>query len=707
MPPQPVPLPRFRFATSVATALLIAFLLLLHSGGRGGPALAQSPDTTTVVYPSTSDFFANPERGFYKHEETHSNAYVPLNQTALEGYRQNQNITLILRIFYLDDFVNGPISAGYLDAIAADFNTLRAAGLKAVVRFAYTNQLHFDANTSWPPVPPYGDATKAQMLAHLDQLAPVLQANSDVIALLQTGFIGIWGEWYYTDYFVDDPSNPGAVSDAKHAERGEILSALLAAAPEEMAQLRTPLFKQKIFGTGSGAANALPEANAFDGSNRARTGHHNDCFLAGSTDFGTYDWANPTDDRDFLAAETKYLPMGGETCNDTTDDDDPGTPADESSDRSLCPTALAELEQFHWSYLNTDYNRAVLDKWETGYTYKGNFYAACMDEVKRRLGYRFALIEGTYPNSAQPGGTLNLDIDLRNEGWAAPFNPRPVELVLRHTATQAVHRFPLNVKPRLWLADDGGLHNISQSVALPGNLPVGDYDLFLALPDPDAALANRPEYAIRLANAGVWDADNGWNNLLHRVTVQAAAPVCTLYLVAIHNSTVANAQAGELLVDILNGSGAGNFGWLRWASDSSTQALVAGLTPPGSSSAYVNPNDPADHVLSVGDWVRGRPGVSNAKEVRNALDHLIAANALLTLPVWDVSQGQGNNSQYRVSGFAQVRLRSYRLPGQNRISAEYVGPALCGEQARSSLRQEVGGEVDNGARPLFLPAVQR
>lgn len=524
MPAQPTPSSQLRPGVTVAVALLFALILLLGGSGNGGPALAQSPGTTTVVYPSTSDIFANPERGFYKHEETHSTTYVLLDQATLESYRQNENITLILRIFYLDEFVNQPISSGYLISMTADFNTMRQAGLKAVVRFAYTNQLHFAPDTTWPPIPPYGDATKAQMLAHLAQLAPVLQANSDVIALIQTGFIGIWGEWYYTDYFVDDPANPSAVSDPMYAERGEILSALLAAAPDEMAQLRTPLFKQKLFGTGTGASEALPPANAFDGSDRARTGHHNDCFLASSTDFGTYDWANLAADRDFLAEETKYLPMGGETCNDTTDDDNPDTPGvDESSDRSLCPNALAELEQFHWSYLNADYHPGVLNKWENGFTYNGTPYAACMDEVKRRLGYRLALVDGTFPNQAQSGQSIEVELTIRNDGWAAPFNPRPVELILRHQATGQLQRTPLPVDPRLWLADGSGTHSVQESIPLDTNLPPGVYDLLLNLPDPDASLASNPAYSIRLANGGTWESDTGFNALLHSITV--AGPI--------------------------------------------------------------------------------------------------------------------------------------------------------------------------------------
>ncbi len=486
----------------IGVALVLCALFLL---ARQEIGLAQNPAQTTVTYPSTDAIFANPERGFYHHTETHSNAYSPLILSDLQNYRQNENISLILRIFYLDDFVADPISQDYLDAMAADFAILRQAGLKAVVRVAYTNQLTFAPNTDWPPIPPYGDASKAQMLAHIDQLAPILQANADVISVVQAGLIGIWGEWYYTDHFVADPADPSTVSDDFYAERGDVLAALLAALPGRMAQLRTPLFKQKIYGTTSGVGGALLPANAFDGSDRARTGHHNDCFLASDTDFGTY--SDVAEDKAFLAGETKYLPMGGETCAT-------------NPPRSQCDTALAELARFHWSYLNADYHPDVLTGWESG---------GCMDAVKKKLGYRFALVKGNYPGSAEVGGAIDIRIDLRNEGWAAPFNSRPVELVLRQQGTGTLHRLPLTADPRLWLADDGGSHTISQTLSLPQEVVPGSYDLFLALPDADPILAARPEYAIRLANGGVWQPESGLNDLLHTLTV-TAAPDFRLYL---------------------------------------------------------------------------------------------------------------------------------------------------------------------------------
>src|SRR5688572_14481441 len=73
-----------------------------------------SAQTSVMVnYNSTSAAIANPERGFYKHNEVHSANYSQLDQGSLNAYRNN-NMTLLLRLFYLEGFVNGPISGAYL-----------------------------------------------------------------------------------------------------------------------------------------------------------------------------------------------------------------------------------------------------------------------------------------------------------------------------------------------------------------------------------------------------------------------------------------------------------------------------------------------------------------------------------------------------------------------------------------------------------------
>ena len=149
-----------------------------------------------------------------------------------------------------------------------------------------------------------------------------------------------------------------------------------------------------------------------------------------------------------------------------------------------------------------------------------------------------------------------------------------------------------------------------------------------------------------------------------------------LYPIALSDATVDPADppaSGTLLIDIFNGSQSGNFGWLTWTGDPSVPVLTASLTPPGNSNTYVNPYDPADQQVSVGDYVQGSPGVSNAEDIRTLLDTLISEGTVITLPIWDLAESGGNNANYRVAGFAQVQIDSYHLPKDNMISAVFIG----------------------------------
>ena len=71
---------------------------------------------------------------------------------------------MIWRMFYLDGLQDVPIPQSYLQDMQTDFDTLRTAGMKAVIRFAYTDNVN---------AVPYKDATKSQIIDHIQQLEPV------------------------------------------------------------------------------------------------------------------------------------------------------------------------------------------------------------------------------------------------------------------------------------------------------------------------------------------------------------------------------------------------------------------------------------------------------------------------------------------------------------------------------------------------------
>jgi hypothetical protein len=456
------------------------------------------PPTTTRTYASTDEVIANQERGFYHHAETHYYAdgtgYVPLDLTTLRSFRTEESITQILRLFYLEKFSKQDvIDQHYLDLMQADFRTARAAGVKMIVRFAYALP-----GDGWPPPTPYGDAPVARVLKQIKQLTPLLRENSDVIAVVQAGFVGLWGEGYYTDYF-SDPQDPSVVTDQNWADRKAVIMALLTALPKDrMIQVRTPYMKQRMLGVPTGTAGALTAAQAYDGSPLARVGQHNDCFLASPDDFGTY-LSDPIEsDKDFVAQDTNYVPEGGETCG-------------VDAPRSEWPSAAAEMARLHFSFLNIEYHPDVLASWGDNIT-----------TAKQKLGYRFALVQGTYTNTARPRGDVQVNLRIRNDGWAAPYNPRQVQLIFQ--SDKHTYKVPLPADPRRWGA--GTTTTLDWKVTAP---PVpGKYRLLLNIADPklqsQARLPGSSEtynsvYALRLANDGTWQPTTGYNDLGQTVTV--------------------------------------------------------------------------------------------------------------------------------------------------------------------------------------------
>jgi hypothetical protein len=205
---------------------------------------------------------------------------------------------------------------------------------------------------------------------------------------------------------------------------------------------------------------------------------------------------------------------------------------------------------------------------------------------------------------------------------------------------------------------------------------------------------------------GLAGVDEAGNVTLGNTTVSLgdSATGFDVYPIALHVSSLAGVAPGSVIADIYNGSGQGNFGWLTWNGDNGVPALVTSLTPPGNSDTFVNPHNPADHELSAGDWVEGRPGVANANDIRAVLDALRTTdNFNIIVPVWDTAEASGAEANYHIVNFAIVHLTDYTLPSEDRISVRFVGYASCGG-GTSSLTPE-GKGIAAAVRPALLPAV--
>jgi len=507
------------------TVLTMCLTALLCCKKNKAGAQNTNPQTTTVNYVASAADFANPERGFYRYSETRAGNYTTLDVNTLKGYRTEHSIsnanyrvnsTLVFRYFVLEGFNNQPLSAALLRNMQTDFDNARQAGVKFIPRFVYNTTASAGSCAEGFICPPYGDAPKAIVLNHIEQLKPLLVQNADVIACIQMGFIGTWGENYYTDYFGDPSSNQSVqkLLDNNWQDRFEVLQALLNALPKDrMVQVRYPQFKQRfVYGVNAGITSAaLTAAEAFTETDKARVAFHNDCFLSGPNDIGTYeDYGNSStnrssDDnvvtalRNYKKQDSKYVAIGGETCMDSYSP---------QNDCENAGRAQTEMKEMHYSFLNANYNNEVNNDWQTG---------GCMAAIKNNLGYRFVLKNASFPAKAKAGATNKVTINLDNVGYASPFNPRPVQLVLRNSNTGVVKIFAITTDVRKWFS---GSIALEESFTLPADITAGEYDLLLNLPDNYASISSRSEYSIRLANADMWEETTGYNKLNYKLVVE-------------------------------------------------------------------------------------------------------------------------------------------------------------------------------------------
>jgi hypothetical protein len=468
--------------TSVATATTVPLFITTLPAL---PTLTAVTGSNKITYTVSNEDFANPERGFMKQSSIFPEQ--PFDAQKVRALQPSD--TLVWIYFRLDNYRTKPLDPNGLNTIRSVFTTARSRGLKLVIRFAYNDGpgSTTDANLANP------DAPIELVLQHIDQLKPILVENADVIAVMQAGFVGHWGEWHSSKYL-----HPLEYRKA-------IVDALLSALPRDrMLQIRYPRYKQIFYQT------PLTAQEAFSGSDKSRVAHHNDCFLRDQDDAGTYKSVSAQEPKiistycdgrdaiscwkDFVATESQFTPVGGETCQ-------------YNPPRTDCPNTLQEMAMLHWSFINNGYRPEVLNSWTSG---------GCMETIRRSLGYRLVLKEASLPTTIRPGGTLSLNIRLSNTGFAAMYNPRPLYIVLLGGGRR--YEAPVtNIDPRRWAP--GQEQTINVSLALPATIPAGAYQVGLWLPDASSSLRNSPAYAVRFANTNVWDPTTGINFLTSNLQV--------------------------------------------------------------------------------------------------------------------------------------------------------------------------------------------
>jgi Domain of unknown function (DUF4832)/Domain of unknown function (DUF4874) len=435
--------------------------------------------TTSAVLSSTTDDFANPERGFYGWA---GSDFVTQYDAGSVQAAKNAGQSLVLARVDLNKYRTTDLPEAWLTQLGNNFAAVRKAGLKTTLLFSYD----FTEGGK--------DATAAQIKRHTEQLKPVLAANADVIPFMRAGFIGAWGEWHSSQAGNSCGYNalPSTTCAQADANRVIVRDALLANMPTTtQIGFRYPADLQKWY----------PSA-----TQQSRAGIHNDCFLAGPTDSGTFDDASSRPYAKTLTDQTAY---GGETCENA------GTPV-----RSACSDILSEGAQYHLAWLSADYAPSILNRWKAD---------GCYAQVSRSMGYRFQLDAASHAPEATAGQSVTVNVDLRNVGWARIFTPRKLVATFVNNATGASFNAAADTAT-------GTLQNLASqatastlqtiTVPVPAGAAKGSYTLHLSAPDVYSTTAADAKFAVRFANADdaakgqAWIASSGLFKVGTQLTVK-------------------------------------------------------------------------------------------------------------------------------------------------------------------------------------------
>jgi hypothetical protein len=408
------------------------------------------PPAASVSFAPTEDRIVNPERGFWLFL---ADDFATVTRGEI-AEADRLGVSLGYGVVRLDRFRQQRLSRRLLDDLDTAFAKARKGGIKIILRFVYNYPQNEDEYRNAK------DAPLDRVLQHIDQLEPVLARNADVIAVLQAGVIGAWGEGHTSSNHLDRPAAKQTIRDA-----------LLAALPAgRMLQWRYP---PDLIDW-----NPEPPAAGSLGS----IGIHNDCFLSSPTDVGTYSERKRLRERQraYVMTVSRATLFSGETCA-----------AEPRELRSSCDAILEEGADFHVTALNLTYYNAFHRRWRR---------EGCYDQVDRSLGHRLRLVAATLaPREA--GAPVEAKVSIVNDGWARLYSPRPLVLTFVHEPSGR----------EFAVASDGDIRGVEPENAKPtkfaftwqppADAPSGSYDLLVGLPDLAPQLSDDVRFAVKFANA--------------------------------------------------------------------------------------------------------------------------------------------------------------------------------------------------------------
>ena len=230
-----------------------------------------------------------------------------------------------------------------------------------------------------------------------------------------------------------------------------------------------------------------------EGSLASRLGLFNDGMLGSVYDLGTYDDTPLTSASEFNEQGTRseellfqnklcqYVPNGGEVTIDNK--------------YNNLDNAISDLSTMCVSYLNSDHDLAVLNKWKNStYTGSGVFSGySGYDYIRAHLGYRYFIKSSSLDFHAFMSDKASLYLTIENVGFAPAYRQFDTALILTNQETGESRRMKTEIDNCSIAGSDQSEFKIELDVR---SFAKGTYQVNLEMKDPYTG------QVIHFANAG-------------------------------------------------------------------------------------------------------------------------------------------------------------------------------------------------------------
>lgn len=358
---------------NILRKVICFYIVLMLACGMTG---CMGKQYETYSYKESNEYIKNPYQGPYFQ-------FYTTEPTELERYaEENPECTMVLVAFNLDDeYDMEVIPEEKLEDLRQTLLEAEKLGLSVIVRAAYD----FSGKTVDPEF--------SILLAHIEQIAAVINENKTSVAGVQAGMIGPFGEWNNSIYMEEK------------TYRIQVIKKWLEELDED---IWLSLRRQKF----------IRDAHE-EGVDIKRLGVYNDGMFASESDLGTYaeDYDREADLR--WSKEVLRVPFNGGEMPYV-------------SEFTHVKNVVKEAACLNLSYINRNYHTDVWDLWKSEEIQNENG----ADYIKKYLGSRLWVESLRISKEHYAQKEIEIDIHVKNTGFAMVNPTYEACVVYTHNGNQ-------------------------------------------------------------------------------------------------------------------------------------------------------------------------------------------------------------------------------------------------------------------------------